>query len=599
MNKIFTLLCCIIAGSVIQPLLAQTCADYQTINVNNAGDNCSTATDAIPSVNNCRKVCVNMDNLTPSAAADATSCGYGTDRKDFWLKLHNPYTELGGIYDGSVVLAWKQLPDFPHNPTIATHIAIQGQIKSGPFPLATLDDVCGDLSFQQITCVNDSLVDVDHQFILPAGTIPTLTQLEDVYAANPVIANTTLDATDYTIWLQIEDFEGGGGTLCFEMSAYQSGFSCSDPSILTYSGAGTTQTQTVSRCLCKSAQNGGYFNASNTPCSVGADYNSTTAFYQINAPYSCNDISVDLTAWNGTGDVNVTILSDVVCPEVDINGTLAPGQRVTSSTIVAQNCVNINSSPVETVECVPAGVYWVLISGAADKSAFSADITVSQGAVVTPGVEIFAKAYLEGAYNGSMMTASTVSTPLAQPFFRAPWIYEGTESVVSLPTNAIDWVLLEVRDANDKNIVVAQRAALLLSNGDVVDTDGSTGVNFGTSITAGTAYHLAIKHRNHLAVVSANTTTFPNTAAFDFSNPNVVQNGSVQLKNMGTIHALKAGDTNANGIINYADFNVYAAQQGQSGYLEGDCNLDGTIDIDDFNLLRPNTDMIGLPPIRE
>ena len=549
MNKIFTFLCCIIACSVVQPLLAQTCADYQTVNLNNAGDNCSTATDAIPSVNSCRKVCVNLDNLTPSSTTEAASCGYGTDRKDFWLKLHNPYTELGGTYDGSVVLAWKQLPDFPHNPTIVTHIAIQGQIKSGPLPLATLDDVCGNLSFSEITCVNDSLVDVDHQFILPAGTIPTLTQIEDLYASNPTVPNTTLDASDYTIWLQIEDFEGGGGTLCFEISSYQSGFSCSDPVVLTYSGAGTTETQTVNRCLCKSAQNGGYFNALNTPCSVGADYNSTTAFYQINAPYTCNDISVDLTTWNGTGDVNVSILSDVVCPEVLINNSLVPGQRVTSANVLAQSCMNVAASPVTTTQCVPAGTYWVLISGAADKSAFSANISVSQGTVVTPGVEVFAKAFLEGAYNGSSMTANATNVPLVQPFYRVPWIYEGTESVASLPTNVIDWVLLEVRDANNKNTIVAQRAALLLSNGDVVDTDGSTGVNFGTTITAGTAYHLAIKHRNHLAIVSANTTTFPNAAAFDFSNPNAVENGGVQLKNMGTVHALKAGDTNANGII--------------------------------------------------
>ncbi len=67
-----------------------------------------------------------------------------------------------------------------------------------------------------------------------------------------------------------------------------------------------------------------------------------------------------------------------------------------------------------------------------------------QGANITVDIT----AFLEGPYNGTIMTQGlTGLVPLNQPYNTAPWNYTGTESVVSVPALAIDWVLIELRDA--------------------------------------------------------------------------------------------------------------------------------------------------------
>ncbi|MEM9991394.1 MAG: S8 family serine peptidase, partial [Bacteroidota bacterium] len=67
----------------------------------------------------------------------------------------------------------------------------------------------------------------------------------------------------------------------------------------------------------------------------------------------------------------------------------------------------------------------------------------------------------------------------------------------------VDWVLVELRHKLDESQIVAQRSAILLSSGDVVDMDGFSPVAFGE--VPEDDYFVAIRHRNHLGVLSANT----------------------------------------------------------------------------------------------
>lgn len=69
----------------------------------------------------------------------------------------------------------------------------------------------------------------------------------------------------------------------------------------------------------------------------------------------------------------------------------------------------------------------------------------------------------------------------------------------------VDWVEIELRPSNDPSTVISQRAALLQRDGDVVDVDGVSPLNYDT-LPAGD-YHIAVKHRNHLGIMSNMTVT--------------------------------------------------------------------------------------------
>ena len=122
------------------------------------------------------------------------------------------------------------------------------------------------------------------------------------------------------------------------------------------------------------------------------------------------------------------------------------------------------------------------------------------------------KIFLEGNYNlGTMSTALNSSgvLPLMQPYSSLPFNYEGAEKVNSIPNNEIvDWVLLELRSGISSSTFIKKRAALLKSNGNIVDLDGSSPVSF-SGIQNG-SYYLVIYQRNHLSIMSLNPLSFSN-----------------------------------------------------------------------------------------
>jgi hypothetical protein len=65
----------------------------------------------------------------------------------------------------------------------------------------------------------------------------------------------------------------------------------------------------------------------------------------------------------------------------------------------------------------------------------------------------------------------------------------------------VDWVFVELRSASDPTVVVDSRSALIQRDGDIVEVDGVSPVTFTTAVPAN--YYVAVKHRNHLGVMSA------------------------------------------------------------------------------------------------
>ncbi len=221
-----------------------------------------------------------------------------------------------------------------------------------------------------------------------------------------------------------------------------------------------------------------------------------------------------------------------------------------------------------------------------------------------PSINTQIKIVLEGAYNaidGTMTTHLNNQSlvPNAQPFNRNPWNYEGTEFTNSPPDNTVDWVLVEVRDANNNDLVLEQRAALLLANGTLQDVAGVAGVNF-TSLTAGEEYFVSVKTRNHVAVLSANTIELPNTVALDLSNPSNVLGGAAQLAELADgSHGLYAGDFNSDGVVTVSDYNYYTLDVSAINvYIDSDLNFNDNVTVSDFNLYQPNASIIGVQQIR-
>lgn len=212
-------------------------------------------------------------------------------------------------------------------------------------------------------------------------------------------------------------------------------------------------------------------------------------------------------------------------------------------------------------------------------------------------------ALLEGAYNPITSTMNNdlgMLIPLDQPFDRVPWNYVGTESLTSLPSDMVDWVLVEARSADDINQVAAQKAAILLANGDIVDNTGTyTGV-WMECLDATLPYYFAIRSRNHLAVVSAVPLMGNANTLHDFTDSAIIQGGTTQLADLGDgNYALLAGDNNSDGLISVSDFNAYIADSGALNmYLDSDFNLDGVVSVSDFNIYLPNSSIIGSAAIR-
>lgn len=199
--------------------------------------------------------------------------------------------------------------------------------------------------------------------------------------------------------------------------------------------------------------------------------------------------------------------------------------------------------------------------------------------------------FLQGPYNGSTMNTTLKSSgllPNNQPYNSTPWNYSGTESVSPLPTNVVDWVLVELRTSTLASSIVARQAGLLLNDGLITKTDGSSPLGF---LLPKGSYYLVIVHRNHLKIMSTSAISLDfNSSPYNFSSALTQAFGGTPMVSLsGGVYGLYAGDTNSDGVINATDRTLAWNNRNATGYYGTvDVSLDGQINSGDRSTIWNN-----------
>jgi hypothetical protein len=186
--------------------------------------------------------------------------------------------------------------------------------------------------------------------------------------------------------------------------------------------------------------------------------------------------------------------------------------------------------------------------------------------------------------------------PLLEPYSASGYVHYGggggestTVGTLGVSGNdaVVDWVVVELRDKNAPANVLATRSALLKRNGYVVDTDGTSDVLFQMGPDQ---YFVALRHRNHLGIMTDAAQTLSSTASLlNLSNGDVPLYGGAEAVNqLSGRQVLWAGDANGDGTLRYTgssnDRDAILSRVGGisltdvvAGYWDEDVNLDGVV----------------------
>lgn len=324
-----------------------------------------------------------------------------------------------------------------------------------------------------------------------------------------------------------------------------------------------TQYEAQVRAFCANGEIGNYGAITTFTTTALAAWTAPPILQNCTAP-------IDLNTWI-TGDSGGTWSGEGVTGNWFVPNSVSPNTYSLTYTVGTGACAASQTQTLTVNTCTPAGI-------------------VGQFRV-----------WLGGAYNATTNTMSTQLRdnnwlPHKQPYHIAPWNYATPDSVGILPSNAVDWILIELRQVAT-NELVSRQAALLLNDGTVRDKWGNAGIYFDVPAIS---YRIIVRHRNHLAIASANAVALPTAVPYDFSIANNIEGGSSQAVLLNTgMYGMSNGDIDANGVIQVNDAREWQSQNASnSGYYSSDLDLSGTVNIADFNLLQPNLSRIAPSVVR-
>ena len=347
-----------------------------------------------------------------------------------------------------------------------------GEINVNSGGLVTIDQV-GNYAFDDLDGINHGTINISN-----TGATAVLIQgkFENSTTGIFTISGTPSNGIDLS---------------SFDEFANKGSINISNASNLAIAGAGTFKNQSTGTLTVE-----GTVSAATTELESGSALNPGTSPGQLtfNASEDFSNTNINIEV-DGTTPITqhdvIAITGDVTLGanlNVTFNYNSTTGDRIVFMTYTGSRTgefVTYNSGQD------PNNVYYLDYSVAGEVAL-----------VITSAINLDLKIILQGSYdsNTGLMNANLRSL-LSFPKTTKGFTIE--DGVLAQTDNqaVVDWVMIELRDATNRNLVEYTRPALLLANGRIVDMDGSSQVLVPNLPSA--SNYIAIKHRNHLGVMTS------------------------------------------------------------------------------------------------
>lgn len=214
------------------------------------------------------------------------------------------------------------------------------------------------------------------------------------------------------------------------------------------------------------------------------------------------------------------------------------------------------------------------------------------------GLTLHPRVFLQGAYSAGSMTDGLRTgglIPSGTPYGGSEMLRPAALTITG--ANAIvDWVLVELRDKNTPGTVLQSQSALLQSDGDVVGMDGTSPMFFNG--LAQDNYFIAVRHRNHLSVMSAAAQPMnASVRLVDFTDGSTaLYTTTAQATLAPGVFGMIAGDIDQNGFVAAADRSLAWNDRNASGYRVADVGLKGFVSAADRSVVWNNRNLMSTLP---
>ena len=209
-------------------------------------------------------------------------------------------------------------------------------------------------------------------------------------------------------------------------------------------------------------------------------------------------------------------------------------------------------------------------------------------------INLSIKIFLQGPFNGNSMSDALRAlnmVPTSDPYPSLGYSHVGGGgATTSFPiltvtgVNAIvDWVIVEVRSTTSPTQRLYTTAALLQRDGDVVATDGVSPLTIPLQANS---YYIAVRHRNHLGIMTASPIALSANTTLDFNTTTTY--GTDAMYSSGGYKMMWAGDVTFDGVIKYTGVNNdrdpilsriggVTPTNSVDGYYSEDVNMSGNV----------------------
>jgi hypothetical protein len=270
----------------------------------------------------------------------------------------------------------------------------------------------------------------------------------------------------------------------------------------------------------------------------------------------------------------------------DIRGWLSPYDTDISWTLEIKNADDIETTVTWDSSDLPAEGFFTLIDSIMVDMRTNTSFTFTGNRTVylTYSMSGYAllslNIFIEGPYDADSDNMTTYLQTGAYIPTTSP--YDDSREVSPIPSDITDWIFVELRDAADGDALTL-RSFFLRNDGMVTGDDGTT-----TELTFPVSdddYFIVVRHRNHLAVMSATAQALnsSSTTLYNFTTGSgQYYGGATGAKELETgVWGMITGDCDGSGTIDALDRSDAWNDRNLTGYKDSDCGLTGTVDAND------------------